>query len=137
MVTSRAATRRDALAIGFRVKSGHAVAVGIEGTASSPVAVGRCDILLSDMDVPATRQPYHDGFTFLFRTVLQEALGEYHIPWEVNVEKTIDDAARKRLRVSDKAVRETIETFGAGLGRPWRSDEKRAALAAWMALATK
>jgi len=50
------------VAIGFRVKSGYAIAVALRGPASSPVAVGRYRVELSDPAVPETRQPYHDGF---------------------------------------------------------------------------
>jgi hypothetical protein len=49
------------IAVGFRVKSGFAVAVALEGPASAPSAVSRSVIAMSDPDVPETRQPYHDG----------------------------------------------------------------------------
>ena len=46
-------------ALGFRVKSGWAMAVLLAGPASAP-AVLRCErALLSDPNVPATIQPYH------------------------------------------------------------------------------
>ncbi len=48
--------------IGFRVKSGHAVAVVLEGSAESPRAVARHLVQLCDPEVAETRQPYHDGF---------------------------------------------------------------------------
>jgi hypothetical protein len=50
------------IAVGFRVKSGFAVAVALEGPASAPNAISRCVIAMSDPAVPETRQPYHDGF---------------------------------------------------------------------------
>ena len=50
------------IAIGFRVKSGHAIAVALSGTAAGPSALLRADVALSDPDVHETRQPYHDGF---------------------------------------------------------------------------
>jgi hypothetical protein len=53
------------IAVGFRVKSGFAIAVTLEGPASAPSAVSRRVIEMSDSAVPETRQPYHDG---LFRT---------------------------------------------------------------------
>jgi hypothetical protein len=49
-------------AVGFRVKSGFAIAVTLEGPAGAPSAVSRRVIEMSDSAVPATRQPYHDGF---------------------------------------------------------------------------
>jgi hypothetical protein len=48
--------------LGFRVKSGYAVAVVLAGRAASPKAVARCVVELSDPKVPGTRQPYHDGY---------------------------------------------------------------------------
>jgi len=48
-------------AMGFRVKSGYAVAVVLEGGAAAPLAVARRVVELSDPTVAGTRQPYHDG----------------------------------------------------------------------------
>jgi hypothetical protein len=49
-------------ALGFRVKSGFAVAVVLAGPYDAPVAVLRKIVPLSDPDVEETKQPYHDGF---------------------------------------------------------------------------
>jgi hypothetical protein len=46
-------------ALGFRVKSGWAVAVLVSGSTSSPKLCNSCEINLSDPRDPATRQPYH------------------------------------------------------------------------------
>ena len=50
------------IAIGFRVKSGYAIAVALQGPASAPAIVARRIVELSDPGSPGTRQPYHDGF---------------------------------------------------------------------------
>jgi len=50
------------VALGFRVKSGYAIAVALRGPASAPFAVARHVVELSDPDAADTRQPYHDGF---------------------------------------------------------------------------
>jgi len=50
------------VSLGFRVKSGFAIAVALTGTAAAPVALARRIVLLSDPDVAETKQPYHDGF---------------------------------------------------------------------------
>lgn len=50
------------IALGFRVKSGFAIAVALRGPASAPGAVAREVVELSDPDVIETRQPYHHGF---------------------------------------------------------------------------
>jgi hypothetical protein len=53
---------REHLTLGFRVKSGFAVAVVMSGPKSAPVALARRVVSLSDATVEATRQPYHNGF---------------------------------------------------------------------------
>jgi hypothetical protein len=50
------------VALGFRVKSGYAIAVALGGPVSSPAAISRHIVELSDPEVADTRQPYHDGF---------------------------------------------------------------------------
>lgn len=50
------------IVLGFRVKSGYAIAVALRGPASAPQAVVRRVVELSDPDAPETRQPYHAGF---------------------------------------------------------------------------
>jgi hypothetical protein len=53
---------RPPVALGFRIKSGRAIAVAVAGPSEAPAIVLRCQIALCDPDVAATRQPYHDGF---------------------------------------------------------------------------
>jgi hypothetical protein len=50
------------VAIGFRVKSGFAIAVALRGPAASPSPVARRIVELSDPGVAESRQPYHHGF---------------------------------------------------------------------------
>jgi hypothetical protein len=50
------------LAIGFRIKSGYAIAIVLAGSAKSPTVVARRIVELSDPAVAETKQPYHDGF---------------------------------------------------------------------------
>jgi len=49
-------------AVGFRVKSGYAIAVVLEGSRQSPRPVASRVVDLSDPGIAETRQPYHDGF---------------------------------------------------------------------------
>jgi len=49
------------LALGFRVKSGWAAACLVSGPASSPSVVDRRVVILSDPEVPRSKQPYHSG----------------------------------------------------------------------------
>lgn len=48
--------------LGFRVKSGHAIAVALAGTAPAPIPLARVVVELSDPHVNATKQPFHAGF---------------------------------------------------------------------------
>jgi hypothetical protein len=48
-----------AIALGFRVKSGYAVAIAVRGPASAPTLVARRIVELCDPAVAQTRQPYH------------------------------------------------------------------------------
>ena len=196
------------MTLGFRVKSGYAIAVILDGTADRPAAVARRIVELSDPKVKETRQPYHSDFGEaeddqrkiarrvaiiervsrqsvadllrgatgadaaprakrqagariraglvvgsvidpakvgnqhirahanegrLFRTVLADALRQHGVECDVIVEKELAAAAAKRLAGRD--LSRTLTGFGKTLGSPWRSDEKAAATAAWMALA--
>lgn len=49
----------DRIAIGFRVKSGRAIAVVLAGPLESPQVLARLEIKLSDPAVPDSMQPYH------------------------------------------------------------------------------
>jgi len=51
-----------AFALGFRVKSGYALAVALAGPAASPTALARITVALSDPKIEGTKQPFHDGF---------------------------------------------------------------------------
>jgi hypothetical protein len=50
------------IALGFRIKSGHAIAVVLTGSRQAPAPLARRIVELSDPDRPETRQPWHDGF---------------------------------------------------------------------------
>jgi hypothetical protein len=47
-------------AIGFRAKTGRAIAVALAGTVEKPVFLWRQDVSLVDPEVPGTGQPYHE-----------------------------------------------------------------------------
>jgi hypothetical protein len=50
-------------ALGFRIKSGRAIAVVLAGSASAPNALARQIVELCDPNDADTRQPYHHGFS--------------------------------------------------------------------------
>jgi len=191
------------VAIGFRVKSGHAIAIALTGSAAAPSPLLRADVALSDPGIPETRQPYHDGFYRqqddpseiarrvgivercakqsvaalvasiaardrrtsrlraslvvgsvidpatvgnphirahasegrLFRTALADALAVHGVACDVIVEKQLTAKAAADLGQPARIAR-TVAALGSAMGSPWRADEKAAATAAWMALAT-
>jgi hypothetical protein len=51
----------DPIALGFRVKSGWAMAVLLSGPAASPKVIDRRRIGLADPEVPESAQPFHAG----------------------------------------------------------------------------
>jgi hypothetical protein len=71
----------------------------------------------------------------LFRTVLEEALKAGGLPSSVIVEKGAYARAAEVLVRSEDNLKGAVTDLGRGLGKPWRADEKVAALAAWMMLA--
>jgi len=184
-------------ALGFRVKSGYAIAVALGGSIAAPSVVARHIVELSDPEQGDTRQPYHSGVGEaeedqrriakrvkaieraaarsvgalvdgrgvrpsgaglvvgsvidpatvgnphirahanegkLFRTVLEDALRNRGIRCSVVVEKQLMAEARTRLQRTEPQIVKQLAAFGKSLGPPWRSEEKAAAIAAWMAL---
>ena len=70
----------------------------------------------------------------LFRTVLEEALGERGISAKVFLEKGAYLAASEVLGKSAAAAKRWIRGLGDFQEGSWRAEEKLAALAAWVAL---
>jgi hypothetical protein len=185
--------------LGFRVKSGRAVAVALSGTRQAPRLVLCYEVALCDPATPATRQPYHDGFGTaqqdekviasltrtiercartsvrglieglaakraraclvvgsiidpdkvtnphirahanegrLFRTVLENALHAHGVATTVTVEKVLPAEASRTLGQPAAALERALGRLGKGR-RPWRRDEKAAALAAWTLLSVE
>lgn len=188
-------------ALGFRVKSGWAMAVLLCGTCEEPRLVTCRELLLSDPQIPTSKQPYHAALTLpakeagtvierlckavraaavrsidellkeasgegykvrgsrcvvgslvdpatlhnehirahglegqLFRTALQEALGGHNISCIAMLEKGAYEAASRASSASPGKLKKTIANLGESREGSWRSEEKLAALAAWMVL---
>src|SRR5262245_16785453 len=70
--------------LGFRVKSGWAVAILLAGTVESPQVISRHVVELSDNNFPETKQPYHasmgkleeDSSTIRRRTAIVERMAK-------------------------------------------------------------
>ena len=191
-------------ALGFRVKSGWAMAALLSGPASSPRLL-RCEaVLLSDPKELQSKQPYHAALELpekeaamlvrklskivgdaakqsvadllkqsaeagcavraatlvvgslvdpaslhndhirahalegqLFRSVLEDAFRAQGIPCAVLVEKTAYVTAAAALQKSPAEAKRVTAALGDSRDGSWRAEEKLAALAAWMSLATR
>jgi hypothetical protein len=71
----------------------------------------------------------------LFRTVLQEALENQGVNCSVFVERKIYEQAVGILKCSGKDLKNSLTQLGRSTDGSWRSDDKLAALAAWLSLA--
>ena len=71
-----------------------------------------------------------------YRDAVVEACMRSRILTERMRERDID-AAADRLPGSPATRRQRLDAYGKQVGTPWRQDEKLAALAAWLALASK
>ena len=71
----------------------------------------------------------------LFRTALERAARRHHLPCRVLLERGLLATAGRELVISDQAVRRAATSLGREAGTPWRSEEKAAAVAAWLILA--
>lgn len=76
----------------------------------------------------------HAAEGVLFRRVWQVAAASIGLPSETFGDKGIEACAAARLGLSLENLGAALSRMGRVLGRPWRADEKAAALAAWMAL---
>lgn len=124
VATAAAALRQlvdEASAGGSRIRS-----VGI---------VGAPERRLEAIGSPHIRAHAAEGV--LFRRILERAAAENGLEWQSYVEPGLEDRAAKELRMTTLQVKETLAQFGRVVGRPWRADEKAAAIGAWLALAAR
>jgi hypothetical protein len=188
-------------AIGFRAKTGKAIAIALAGDRKAPEFIGRWNVLLHDPEVPATGQPHHEVMELpwpeaqravrplersiekITTAVLKELTGELkeqrcklfcvaavgspdrnlekignlhiraHAAEGILFRRVIETAAENRqlncqsfsdrdilqkaaegLDLPEEKVTDTLAALGKTAGRPWRRDERIAAVAAWLAL---
>jgi len=191
----------EVVALGFRVRTGRAVAVVLVGPLASPRVAARHDLVLYDEAVPDSFQPYHAGLELaprqaeatvrrlseivrkaslaavgqlidelsragmvpraagivagslvdpstvknphmhahaaegrLFFESVAAALERRGLPPSVHAEKDVYVDAAKALRATEGALDRAVVAMGKAFGKPWRLEEKTAALAAWVAL---
>ena len=72
----------------------------------------------------------------LFRDICCEAANAYGLVTERALSRSLRDALVQSLEGHSKRIDTVIAQVGADAGRPWRADEKLAAMGAWLALST-
>lgn len=86
------ASKTNTVAIGFKAKTGRAIAVVLRGPADAPQIIKRTELILTDPRMPATFQPYHEVMD---------------LPWNES-QKQVKPFIRAIEKVATKAVAELI-----------------------------
>lgn len=94
--------------------------------------VGSHDRLLEKIGNPHMRAHAAEGM--LFRRVLELAAEQAGLRVETVSDRLIKEVAATSLQLSDARIQSVLKRLGAEAGPPWRSDEKAAAIGAWIAL---
>ena len=79
----------------------------------------------------------HAAEGVLFRAVLESGAAANDLPNRRFDERSLDKTAESELKVSTAKIKATLAEMGRSAGSPWRADEKAAATAAWLALASR
>jgi hypothetical protein len=91
------------------------------------------DLLAHALSAPE-HPPVIEGLAV--REALRAAFGACGLPSTEMDEKSLPDTAAAVLALSPRALEARLKDLGAAAGRPWRKEQKLAALAAWTATAT-
>ncbi len=105
---------------------GHDVA-----SAASVQAGGR---ELTFESILASHAMVHTAEGRLMREALAKASARRGVPVLPIRERELFARGAERLKVSEHEIRKQVGSLGDGLGPPWRADQKKAALIAWLAL---
>ena len=70
------------------------------------------------------------------RDALRFAFGQCGVKVVEMDEKSLQDVAAKKLRLSSTDLDARLKDLGATAGKPWRKEQKLACLSAWLAMAT-
>jgi hypothetical protein len=71
----------------------------------------------------------------LFRRVVEDAVVRSRLACSTWRDRDLHALAAANLKLSDEAIRTKLTALGRDVGRPWRSEQKAAALAAWLVMA--
>lgn len=76
----------------------------------------------------------HTAEGALMREALAKAFSRNDLPVLAIKERELFARASERLKLSEKLLRNKVNELGTGIEPPWGSDQKNAALIAWLAL---
>jgi len=93
--------------------------------------------LLSVEDALSSHTTMHTAEGLLYRQALMDAAKGLRLRVVAVPERNLPDIASNALGISAAALRGRVGDLGRELGAPWALDQKHAALAAWLALASK
>ena len=70
----------------------------------------------------------------LFRTAVQDGLARHRLPCATWRERDLLQVAVKQLGRTESSLQRVLTSLGREAAGPWRAEQKRAALAAWIVL---
>jgi hypothetical protein len=76
----------------------------------------------------------HAAEGILFRRVLEVAAAHHGLSWKTYSDRTFNQFAASEFATCSQLVKPTLDAIGRAAGRPWRTDERSAATAAWLTL---
>ena len=79
----------------------------------------------------------HAAEGVLFCAVLETGAAANDLPNRRFDERSLEKTAESELKVSTAKIKATLAEMGRSAGSPWRADEKAAATAAWLVLASR
>jgi hypothetical protein len=92
--------------------------------------VGSPDRKLDQIGSPHIRAHAAEGI--LFRRVLEAAAAKHKLRWRSFSDRGFEELVIPRLSQIPDETKNTIAAIGRAAGRPWRADERAAAIAAWL-----
>ena len=101
------------------------------------VVAGAGLVVSSDPDPSRCRGAHihaHAAEAILYREALREAATAEGLPSPFLIERTAHAEAARNLRLSTPELERRLKELGRPVGPPWRTDERAAALVAWMVL---
>ena len=96
--------------------------------------VGSPDRLLETLGNRHMRAHAAEGI--LYRRAIEVAAGNLRLPCRAFSDRDFEAPAVKTLSSTGQNVKSVLAAMGKEAGRPWRADERAAATAAWLAMAS-